>query len=544
MITRRKSLEIISFLAGLAIIGWTPAPGLAKSVSKGRKDGEYDAVIIGAGLGGLGCAALMARGGMKPLVIEQHSVPGGYASSFERVGADGSVFPCEVSLHSTSARAPDMRRMLTDMGVYDRLDLVDHKLIWSSVEPGGIVDVPPCGVGGFCDMVGRRFPGEREGLGRLAAYWQKLLDEVAAYDSNEAAALKLLFPLRHPTMWDVAGKTLAQVLDRFVSDPAARGMIGMNWGYYGLPPSRLSAFYYLLPFGEYLTQGGQYLRGTSQTLSDALADVVVKGGGTLLLNERVEAILMEDGRARGVRTASGKTFKAAAVVSNAAAPATFAMLPPGTLPNDYATRVAGLRPSMGTVMVWLGLDRDISTLQPRAGLSLPPSVDADAAYAAALAGDYERSGMACMIYDNIAPGFSPKGRTSLVLLTLCGYEPWSKYAADYAAGRKDAYERAKRDAADRLIAQAEARILPGLSKMIVMREAATPLTNQRFTGNTGGAIYGFDQSVDNSYMTRLPNKTPVPGLLLSSAWGNPGGGFAGALMAGKGAFKLLVEERG
>jgi len=540
MLSRRKFLELLTIITGYAVIGWRPEPAGAMQ----RNADGFDAVIIGAGLGGLGCAALMARNGMKPLVIEQHGVPGGYATAFERVGADGSTFRCEVSLHAISARAPGTRQLLTDMGVYDRLDLVDHKYVWSSVQPEGILDVPPCGVKGFCDIVSRRFPREREGVGRLADYWQKLLDEATAFDAKGMPPLKLLFPLQYPTMWDVAGKTLGQILERFVADPAAREMIGMNWGYYGLPPGKLSAFYYLLPFGEYLTHGGQYLRGTSQSLSDALAEVVTAGGGEVRLNERVEAILMEGGRASGVRTTSGKTFKARAVVSNAAVPATLAMLPPGTPPQDYAKRIGGLRPSMGTFIVWLGLDRDIRAIQPRAGISLPPAAEADAAYAAALAGDYGRAGLACMIYDNVAPGFSPEGRTSVVLLTLCGYEPWRKYAADYAAGRKEAYDRAKRDAADRLIAQAEARILPGLTKMIVMREAATPLTNQRFTGNTGGAIYGFDQSVDNSYMTRLPNKTPVPGLYLSSAWGDPGGGFAGALLAGKGAFKLLVEELG
>jgi choline dehydrogenase-like flavoprotein len=126
-ITRRKFLEIMTFLAGSAVIGWAPSQALAKAAGKARKPGEYDAIVIGAGLGGLGCAALMARNGLKALVIEQHDIPGGYATSFQRDDDAGNTFTCEVSLHSTVAKSPSARKLLTDMGVFDRLQLVDHK---------------------------------------------------------------------------------------------------------------------------------------------------------------------------------------------------------------------------------------------------------------------------------------------------------------------------------------------------------------------------------------------------------------------------------
>lgn len=63
-----------------------------------------------------------------------------------------------------------------------------------------------------------------------------------------------------------------------------------------------------------------------------------------------------------------------------------------------------------------------------------------------------------------------------------------------------------------LIKRAEAALIPGLSEMIEVKESATPLTNWRYTGNTDGAIYGFEQSMDNAYMNRISNRTPVKGL--------------------------------
>jgi phytoene dehydrogenase-like protein len=80
--------------------------------------------------------------------------------------------------------------------------------------------------------------------------------------------------------------------------------------------------------------------------------------------------------------------------------------------------------------------------------------------------------------------------------------------------------------------------------MIEVQEAATPLTFWRYTGNTHGAIYGFEQSMDNAFMNRIENKTPIEGLYLAGAWGFPGGGYAGVLRSGRKAFEQIMQDLG
>ncbi|MBW2721948.1 MAG: hypothetical protein JRC67_06980 [Deltaproteobacteria bacterium] len=80
--------------------------------------------------------------------------------------------------------------------------------------------------------------------------------------------------------------------------------------------------------------------------------------------------------------------------------------------------------------------------------------------------------------------------------------------------------------------------------MIEVVDAATPLTNVRYTKNPEGAIYGYEQSLRNSFMTRLGNTTPFKGIYLASAWSNPGGGFQPCLQSGVNAFKALVKNWG
>jgi prolycopene isomerase len=82
-----------------------------------------------------------------------------------------------------------------------------------------------------------------------------------------------------------------------------------------------------------------------------------------------------------------------------------------------------------------------------------------------------------------------------------------------------------------LIERAEKHLFPGLRDMIAVREAATPLTNVRYTRNTAGAIYGFEQSMSNTFINRISNRTPVPRLYLDGAWGEPGGGIAAVMLS-------------
>src|SRR4030042_5319762 len=97
---RRDFLK--AFLAGLPLMSldWESFP---RGKDETRSGNEYDAVVIGAGLGGLSCAAAFARQGFKPLVIEQHDKVGGFATAFSRPGG----LTLEVSLHSTTVGQRD-----------------------------------------------------------------------------------------------------------------------------------------------------------------------------------------------------------------------------------------------------------------------------------------------------------------------------------------------------------------------------------------------------------------------------------------------------
>ena len=136
--------------------------------------------------------------------------------------------------------------------------------------------------------------------------------------------------------------------------------------------------------------------------------------------------------------------------------------------------------------------------------------------------------LSVVIYDNYYKGYSQPGTSSVTIITGCGFQPWQRFESDCKAGRKKEYLKEK--------------AISGLSSLVKVMEAATPLTNWRYTLNPEGAIYGFPFSVDNSFMNRIKNLTPIKGLYLACAWGYAGGGYAPRLKGGERTFKQVLED--
>ena len=96
--------------------------------------------------------------------------------------------------------------------------------------------------------------------------------------------------------------------------------------------------------------------------------------------------------------------------------------------------------------------------------------------------------------------------------------------------------------AQTLIQKAEEALLPGLSGAIEVIEIGTPLTNVRYTSNYRGAIYGWDQTVNNSGSRRVGHATPIKNLYLAGAWSRPGHGYGAVIPSGLECFGEIMRS--
>jgi prolycopene isomerase len=549
MISRRDFLRISAMASAAALVNWQ-CPAWAQGGSAGGDN--YDVIIIGAGLGGLSCAAWLVKYGIRPLVIDQRDKVGGYATSFKR-----GDFTCEGSLHGITGN-PIYRGMVCQLLGVSEAELmsilVPHEYSWNALYRNELALDFPSGIPGgasgiqqMTDMLLPMFPEESMQLSRYMTDWQGLIFEIGQfYTKTPEAGMPPLdeFFKNYPIWARMIGKTLAEHMSEYgLRNEKLRSILSQSWAYYGLPPSQLPAWFYLWGTGSYHNYGKFYIRGTSQTLSDILAGVIMKGGGGILLDTEVKEIIVDSGRAVGVKT-EDNAFYGKAVVSNASVPQTFGrLLPESEVPSKYMEDITQYRPSISHFNVWLGLNQDISYDINQSNLFIYPDYNPEKAYKAAMRCNPYGAGIAMMNYDRLIDGFSPQGSSLISLMMPSGYnKTWQQYEADYFSGDKKKYNRRKKRITRKIIRMAEESILPGLSEMIVMQESSTPLTNARLTGNTEGAIYGFEQIRDNSGFKRVGNRTPVKGLYLSGAWTNPGGSFELVMLSGKEIVKCIAED--
>ena len=536
-LSRRSFLTISAMTAAALALDWHKVA--AVDAKMGPKS-DYPAVVIGAGLGGLVCGAYLAKQGVPVTVVEQHSIPGGYATSFERAGGK---FNFEVSLHGTSINDNGAGRILNDIGILDKLELAALPEVYRLKTPGLDITVPQKDPEAYIRLLAEHFPEEAEGIRGFIEEMIAIADEVNTLSRNKGRFIKLLFPFQYRKMWNVRNKTLADLMGDYIKNPDLQHVLGSLWGYYGLPPSKLSGFYYANATGGYLKHGSYYIKQRSQDLSDVMVEAIESQGGSVLFDTRVENIVVNNGSVQGVALEGGRTLPARAVVSNASALATFQqMLPADAVSADYMAKLNSYKPSISSFLVWLGVNQELRDKIKAFSTHVSSGLGPDADYNACLQGDIENASFSVCVYDNIFDGYSSPGTSTLQLLVLSGYEPWRKFESDYKNGNKSLYNLEKQRWTKILIERAENEVIPGLSAMIEVQESATPLTNWRYTGNTSGAIYGFEQSMDNAFMNRIKNRTPVKGLYLASAWGNPGGGYAGAFRAGQSAFQAVMED--
>ncbi len=515
--SRRHFLTTLLMASGTAAINWTGMKALASSIPEKER---IPVVVIGAGLGGLVSAAYLSQYGFDVTLLEQHSIPGGYATTFER-----GDFTFDVSLHATVAEHGRPQMILKELGIWDQLDLVHTPELMRIVTPRFDVTLPARNPEGVKNSLTRVFPHEKKGIHQFYSQMEQVIFELRSGKRFKASMIKMLDNL-----------TLEQWMNLNVSDPDVKRCLASFGGYYCSGPNEVSALFYAVATGEYLVYGGQYYKTRSQDLSDALVASIQKNNGKIFYNTQIDHIVFDnDDAVAGVKDSAGKMYPAKSVIANCSVPALInKMLSKHLIPEPFEQQVMAREPSVSSFVVWLGLNKEIRHIkdyeiafsdQKQLGrnLNLPNENPLEADFM-------------ITVYDNLFKGYSVPGKSILSFTFLPEFEPWKKFEKDYFNGRKEAYNLEKQKIADRLVQRVQKALIPNLSDMIEVMEIGTPLTNKFYTGNPGGEIYGF-----NRKMVPLKSRTPIRGLYLSSAWSH-GGGYSLVMMAGRDSAGAMLKD--
>ncbi|HJO48680.1 MAG TPA: NAD(P)/FAD-dependent oxidoreductase, partial [Candidatus Scalindua sp.] len=308
------------------------------SLDKTEIKPEYDVIVLGAGVAGLICGTFLAKSGKKVLIIEQHSIPGGYCTSFKR---KGFIFDAAVHHIGGCGKWSVVGRCLKELDInikFLQLDPMD-----SINFPSFSVDIP-AEIDDYVDLLKKRFPSESE---KLSLFFKEFIGLYRATFSTE----------RHKMLIKYQDLTYKEMLDSFFTDEQLKMVLSAQWGYIGSPPHEVSAIAMCQMLVNYLKDGAYFPVGGTQNFADAITQKFIDYGGHIMLSSRVEKLLTENNITKGVTTEKGDKIAADIFVSNIDPRQTFFCLMEGNAVDDaYLRKIETMKESVSFFLLYLGLD--------------------------------------------------------------------------------------------------------------------------------------------------------------------------------------------
>lgn len=511
----------------------------------------WDAIVIGSGIGGLTAAGLLAGvGGMRVLVLEKHSEPGGLTHVFRRDGA-----PWDVGLHYVGQVEPGSQArayfdyLSGDALRWNRMSDDFERFIY----PGLDLRVPS-DPGRYEARLVERFPDEARAIRR---YFRDVR-AVVRWDMLGFArgfVPKPVEPLLRMLQRLTAGKavqTTKQYLDGHFRSPLLRALLASQWGDYGLPPSR-SAFAIHAQIVSHYLHGAWFPEGGSGRIARTFERGIEGRGGSIRVSQEVTSIIVRDGRAVGVAVIDRRgaepretTYLAPIVISNVGAPITFKKLLAvdgqiGAKTAELRELVDRIQGAMSAVTLYLRLKSPVSTLGLNDGNCwINASIDHDAM-------EEHSTGLLKGEPQHIYVSFpsAKSGEKRFHTAEIISFVDEKAFAAwhDLPKGNRGAdYSALKQRISQGLLRLAETA-LPGLTALVEYAELSTPLTVEHYTSHPGGHFYGLAATPDRYKSYALRPRTPIEGLYLS---GSDVGclGIVGAMMGGVGAACQVLGPKG
>ena len=485
-------------------------------------------VVIGAGVGGLACAALLASQGHHVTMYEQADRVGGKLGSFRSERSTGALdfdtgpslltLPHILSDVFTATGGWPKSLQLQELSTIARIRFAD----------GTGFDVRP-DLDAFCAELDAWSPGAGAQWRRFSVRAQRIWDatrgpflERELHGTRSLLAMAAKNPLSLRTI--APGTTLAELAAKYLTDPRLRQFVGRYATYTGSDPRRAPAALAAIPYAEHHF-GGWYVRGGLHTIADALADRCRELGVSIQCGSRVEKIRLTEGNVCGVRLADSTEPVAQIVVANADAAAVYENLVPAPVAATERKRLTKAPRSYSGVVLLLGVTG------PRA---------ADQAHHTVLfAADPNAE------FDQLRDGVVPQDPTVYVCVpddetvasTIDGLaaHPWFVMVnaprqdqvdwTDSGDGDRNAY-------ATRILDVMATRGMD-IRNRVVFQAVRTPADIEAETLSPGGSIYGSSSDGARSAFLRPQNRSAVPGLYLVGGSAHPGGGIPLVLLSAK-----------
>ena len=513
---------------------------------------DYDVVIIGSGIGGLSCALSLINAGKRVLVLEQHNLPGGCATSFVR-----GRFEFDASLHELCALGHP-----GNWGFTGKIIMEDYQLpikwyyvdelyrVIATARSGKKYDVTlPTGIDAIIEKMEEYVPGSKKPMTEFFSLAKECYEASEYFDnhmwekkkSNGNIAIKTSVFIKHFFRYIlVAERPFNEVLHRINMPEDAIDILNTYWVYQGSDLDELSFVSMAVMVYAYATMQPAIPHHTSHALSVEAVEKIRKAGSDVYMNVKATKVVSDDdGNIIGVDTTIG-FVPCKNVVGNINPATAYGQLLDKRIkiPKREKKKVNAINFSTRFVNVYLGLNKSHEELGIKNyTIFCPGDLDASTNLEASLSMDnISRCTMVC--YNVVYPDCSPKGTTILSLTIPFPTDNWANVnPRDYVKAK----ERVAKKAIENFEKQTGIIVTPYIEEI----EIATPWTFAHYLGTPQGTVYGNHNTKWNSMVAQLMGirrDHPIKGFKTVGASGARGDGYSQSYCSGKDIANLLLEE--
>ncbi|BDA70621.1 phytoene dehydrogenase-related protein [Calothrix sp. PCC 7716] len=481
----------------------------------------FDVIIIGSGIGALVTATQLAVKGASVLVLERYIIPGGSAGYFEREGYKFDVGASMIFGFGKKGTTNLLTRALDAVNV--SLETIPDKVQIHYHLPNNLDVKVDRNYQTFLENITAYFPHERLGIRRFYDECWKVFNYLNSMDllSLEEPRYLLRTFLQHPKSCLGLAKYLpvnvGDIARKYIKDSELLRFIDMECYCWSVVPADLTPMINAgMVFSDRHYGGVNYPKGGVGQIALSLVEGLEKAGGKIITSAHVTKILVEKGRAVGVKLASGDVFRASTIVSNATRWDTFGkLLTQEEIPINENKWQQKYQKSPSFLSLHMGVKAEILTNNTECHHILLENWQKMA----------EQEGTIFVSIPTLLdPDLAPHGYHIIHAFTPHSLNEWDKLSqSDYEA-RKEA-------AADRMITRLE-KIFPGLDASLDYLEIGTPRTHRRFLGRSDGT-YGPIPRRKLPGLLGMPfNRTSIPGLYCVGDSTFPGQGLNAVAFSG------------
>lgn len=465
---------------------------------------EIDILIIGSGLGGLVCGAILGKEGFKVCIIEKNKQIGGCLQTFVR---DKIIFDSGVHYIGGLGKGQNLHQIFKYLGILDKLKLQQmdmdafDKIIFQDDEK----EYPMAqGYDNFIDHLTKEFPGE---AAAIRVYCDKIKEVCSKFpyynlragnDGNEKT--------------ETFSLNARSFIDSLTTNLKLREVLAGNNALYAGIPDKSPFYVHALVLNSYIESSWKCVDGGSQ-IGKQLARIIRENGGDIIRNSKVVQLVENNGLIDHIKLEDGTLMYAKNYISNIHPAKTLEITKSSIIRNVYRKRIATLENTISSFTVNIVLKKDSFKYFKT---------------------NYYYHGENSVWYgwnyneDNWPMGYvlflsaSSKIDTyaeSVTLLTYMRYDDvklWENTfnTASIKNDRGETYDEFKKRKAEKLIDLVEERF-PGLKSCIQSYYTATPLSYRDYIGNEDGSLYGILKNNNDPMKSLISARTKIPNLFFT-----------------------------